>query len=147
MGNGVNIVGVRDHDFGKLLGAVGQALLAPFRFLAWLGHVSFRVGLFIVFQLPIVIAGLLALAIAGLVIASVANQIYEHNHDPALRLRQKEVVVVALRQADERNDRDNRAHGFPPVRPEDRLAPPLEAQIAALQAQIAQQQREERGAH
>jgi hypothetical protein len=132
-GSRVNIVGVRDQN------AAGRVLLAPFRYVAWLGQVCFRAGWFFVFRLPIALAGALFLAFGVLVIAAFTNRIYEHNHDPALRLREKEAFVVTLRQADERNDRENRAHGLPPVRAEDRLAPPVESQIAELKAQIAKQ--------
>jgi hypothetical protein len=139
VGSKVSIVSVRDHDFGELLSAAGRVLLAPFRFLTWLGHVCFRAGWFFVFRLPVALAGALFLALGGLVIVSVVHKVYEHNHDPALQLREKEAFVVTLRQADERNDRANRARGLPPVRPEDRLASPVESQIAELKTQVAKQ--------
>jgi hypothetical protein len=145
-GSRVNTVGVRDHDFGEMLSAAGRVLLAPLRLVAWLGHVCFRAGWFFVFRLPIALAGVLFLAFGALVIVSVIDHIYEHNHDPALRLREKEAFVVTLRQADERNDRENRARGLPPVRPEDRLAPPVESQIAELKAEIGKQRAARGGA-
>jgi hypothetical protein len=135
----VNIVDARDCDFREVFRAAGRVPLAPFRFLAWLGHSCFRAGWFFVFQLPTTLAGALFLAFGALVIGSVANNIHEHNHNPAVLLREKEAFVVTLRQADVRNDRENRAHGLPPVRAEDRLAPPVESQIAGLKAQIAKQ--------
>jgi hypothetical protein len=141
----VNAVNVRDHDFGEALKVAGRLLLAPFLFLGVLARFCYRAGLFFIFKLPVALKGALCLTLAGIVVASLIGQLMEYNHNPMARLQQKEAYLVTLRQADATHDRGNQEHGYPPVRPEDRLAPAVEAQIAELKAQIAKQQHEGRG--
>jgi hypothetical protein len=142
----VSVVDVRGHDFPGPLKAAGRVLLAPYLLLGVLARVCYRAGLFFVFKLPIAVRGALYLTLAGIVVASLIGQLIEYNHNPMARLQQKEAYLVTLRQADATHDRENRERGFAPVRPQDRVTPPVEAQIAELKAQIAKQQHEGRSA-
>ena len=99
----------------------------------------FQVGWFAVFRLPTTIAGALFLACGVIVIASVIENVYQYNHDPILRLRQKQAFLVAMRQTDERSNSENKLRGILPPRPEGRSGAPVETQIAKLKKQIAKQ--------
>lgn len=63
----------------------GAVLVAPFRFVGWLARGAYRVGFFFIYYLPTALVGVLMLVCAAIVVASVIQQIYRSNHDPAVR--------------------------------------------------------------
>lgn len=141
MSNPVSISNTRVVNGTDLVRAVGQVLLAPFRVFAWILRAGYRAGFFVLFQAPVAAMGLLFTVCAGVVVTSWLQQLYEYPHQPALQIRSKEVALGWARQIDQGADAQRRARGLPPQPVGDRKAPPIEADLDRLRAEVTAQAR------
>lgn len=73
----MSVVRTRDVYPGDVISGAGKVLLAPFRFLRWCFRGAYRVGVFLLVDVPVAAMGLIFAVCAVVVVASVVYQIFE----------------------------------------------------------------------